>query len=49
MLRATNTGITAVIDHNGMVTKQLPRSEKGTLNAVIQPMKTNTPYLSWAH
>ena len=49
MLRATNTGITAVIDHNGMVTKQLPRSEKGTLNAVIQPMKSNTPYLSWAY
>lgn len=49
MLRTTNTGITAVIDHNGMVTRQLPRSEQGVLKAVIQPMRGNTPYISWMH
>lgn len=49
MLRSTNTGITAVIDHTGMVTAQLPRSEQGVLEAMVQPMRGDTPYISWVH
>ncbi len=47
LLRATNTGITAVIDADGEIIKQIPRSRLGILEATIQPMKGETPYLSW--
>ncbi len=48
MLRATNTGITAVIGSDGKILQQLPRSEISTLEAVIQPMQGVTPYLYWS-
>ncbi|MBT3196193.1 MAG: apolipoprotein N-acyltransferase [Gammaproteobacteria bacterium] len=47
MLRATNTGITAVIDARGRVVRELPQSEFGVLEAVVQPRRGVTPYLSW--
>src|SRR5439155_14208279 len=36
MLRATNTGATAVIDHTGRVTASLPRLTQGVLDAQVQ-------------
>jgi apolipoprotein N-acyltransferase len=47
MLRATNTGITAIIDAEGEVIQQLPQDEFGVLEAIIQPQNGVTPYLSW--
>jgi apolipoprotein N-acyltransferase len=48
MLRATNTGATAVIDHRGMVTHQLPRLTQGRLEATVQGRKGTTPFAYWA-
>ena len=48
MLRATNTGATAVIDHRGRVTAQLPRYTRGVLEAEVQGRTGITPYTAWA-
>ncbi len=47
MLRATNTGATAVIDHRGQVTHQLERLTRGRVEASVQGRSGLTPYASW--
>ena len=47
MLRATNTGATAVIDEKGRVIEALPFFTQGTLRAQVQGMRGTTPYV-WA-
>jgi apolipoprotein N-acyltransferase len=44
MLRATNTGATAVINPKGEVTAQLPPFERGVLTATVQGYRGLTPY-----
>ncbi|WP_396589352.1 apolipoprotein N-acyltransferase [Bermanella sp. R86510] len=44
LLRATNTGITALIDHKGRIVEQLPQFEYGVLKAQAQIMEGNTPF-----
>jgi apolipoprotein N-acyltransferase len=44
MLRATNTGATAIIDPKGRVTTQLPPFTRGTLSAQVQGYEGLTPY-----
>jgi apolipoprotein N-acyltransferase len=48
MLRATNTGATAVIDHRGEVTQQLPRLTRDRLEATVQGRSGLTPFARWA-
>ncbi len=48
MLRATNTGATAVIDHRGQVSAQLAPYTQATLAATVQGRRGNTPFASWA-
>ncbi len=47
MLRATNTGATAVIDHRGRVAGQLERLTRARLEAVVQGRSGLTPYARW--
>ncbi|WP_439113116.1 apolipoprotein N-acyltransferase [Hydrogenophaga sp.] len=47
MLRATNTGATAVIDHRGVVTHQLPRLTRDRLEAAVQGRSGTTLYARW--
>ena len=47
MLRATNTGATAVIDHRGQVTHSLPRLSRGSLQAEVVGRTGTTPYAWW--
>jgi len=47
MVRATNTGATAVIDHRGRVTHQLPRLTRGVLLAEVEGRNGITPYARW--
>ncbi len=44
MLRATNTGATAVIDGRGQIVARLPAFTRGTLEATVQGMQGRTPY-----
>jgi len=45
MLRATNTGMTAVIDPKGRVTASLPPYRRATLTASVQGYRGMTPYV----
>jgi apolipoprotein N-acyltransferase len=49
MLRATNTGITAVIDQRGHIVRQLPQFVPGALDAVVEPRTGMTPYIAWGN
>jgi apolipoprotein N-acyltransferase len=48
MLRATNTGATAIIDHAGRVTAQLPRFTRGSLVGTYEGRHGLTPFAQWA-
>ncbi len=48
MIRATNTGATAAIDHRGVVTAQMKWSERGVLQAEVDGRNGLTPYARWA-
>jgi apolipoprotein N-acyltransferase len=48
MLRATNTGATAVIDHEGRVVAQIAPFTRGVLDAAVQGRSGLTPYARWA-
>jgi apolipoprotein N-acyltransferase len=48
MLRATNTGATAIIDHTGRVTAQLPRFTRGSLVGAYEGRNGLTPFAQWA-
>jgi apolipoprotein N-acyltransferase len=48
MLRATNTGATAIIDHQGRVTQQLPRFSRGSLIGSFEGRNGLTPFAYWA-
>ncbi len=48
MVRATNTGATAVVDHQGRVQAALPPHTEGVLNARVQGRAGVTPFAWWA-
>ena len=47
MIRATNTGATAIIDHRGVVTHSLERHTRGVLAGVVEGRSGTTPYAWW--
>ena len=47
MLRANNTGITAVIDEKGRVTQRLEPFTEGILEATVLGRRGSTPYAAW--
>jgi apolipoprotein N-acyltransferase len=49
MLRATNTGATAIIDERGRVAAQLPSLTAGALNGQVQGFEGMTPFLRFGN
>lgn len=49
LARATNTGLTALIDHRGNIVKVLERDVRGVLSGEIQPYTGLTPYVRWGN
>ncbi len=49
MLRATNTGATAIIDASGRVTDALPFLTAGALDGQVQGMQGTTPFIRWGN
>jgi apolipoprotein N-acyltransferase len=47
VVRATNTGATAVVDHRGRVAARLPAWEKGILEGRVEGRIGETPYARW--
>ena len=48
MIRATNTGATALIDHRGVVREQLAPYVRGTLDVEVDGRNGLTPFARWA-
>jgi apolipoprotein N-acyltransferase len=48
-LRATNTGITAVLGPDGKVLQALPEFTQGTLSTQVQAYSGKTPYVIWGN
>jgi len=49
MLRATNNGVSAIIDHRGTVTGRSPQFAVDVLRGSIQPMQGATPYVRFGN
>ena len=49
MLRATNTGISAIIDEKGEIVKQSPQFKATALSAQVSLFKGSTPYVLWGN
>jgi len=47
VIRSTNTGATAVVNHHGQVAERLPALTRGTLEASVQGRSGDTPYARW--
>ena len=47
MIRATNNGVTALIDPFGKITAQIPQFQQAVLYGDVVPMQQLTPYLQW--
>lgn len=45
MLRATNNGVSAIIDHHGQVVATSPQFEVAVLDGKVQPRTGSTPYV----
>lgn len=46
-LRATNTGVTAIIDHNGKIVAKAPQFERTVLRGEVQSRVGTTPFMRW--
>ena len=49
LLRATNNGVTAIVDPHGVVVARLPQFEPGVLRGEIRAMAGATPFGQWPH
>jgi apolipoprotein N-acyltransferase len=49
LLRATNTGVTAVIDPRGQVVARVPQFEAAVLEAEVRGYTGTTPYARWGN
>ena len=47
VIRATNTGATAIVDHRGEVVSALPRLTRGVLAGEVEGRTGITPYVAW--
>jgi apolipoprotein N-acyltransferase len=44
---ATNTGLTAIVNHQGQITHRLPRDTRQVLTAEVEGRTGLTPYARW--
>jgi apolipoprotein N-acyltransferase len=49
LLRATNTGISAVIDERGKITSRSPQFVPAVLTETVRPLQGVTPFVRWGH
>ena len=49
LLRATTTGVTALVGPDGKVTARAPQFESTVLEGEVQPMTGRTPFIGWGN
>jgi len=47
MIRATNNGVSALIDPQGQISATVPQFQQAVLRGSVVPMQGLTPYLRW--
>lgn len=47
LLRATSTGVSAIVDHLGKIRQSAPQFTQATVTAPVQPRQGVTPYAFW--
>ena len=47
LLRATNTGISAVVSHKGQILARGPLFQRAVVTAMVEPRSGATPYVRW--
>ncbi len=45
LLRSTNTGVSAILDHRGKIVGRVPFFQRGTFSAQVQPRRGATPFV----
>jgi len=45
VIRAANTGISAIIDKNGLIVKEIGLNTEGLINSEVYPSKGISPYM----
>ncbi len=49
LLRATNTGVSGIVDHKGKIISTVPAYEQGVVNGEIRILKGITPYVQYGN
>lgn len=49
LLRATNTGVSGIVDHKGQVISTIPAYEQGVVTGEIKILKGTTPYVKYGN
>ena len=49
MLRATNTGVTAIVDQHGRIVQSAPQFQQAVLDGQAQGRTGSTPYILWGN
>jgi len=49
LLRATNTGLSGIIDHNGNILHTMPAYEQGVVKGTINILSGTTPYVKYGN
>lgn len=49
LIRATNTGVTAIMDEQGRIQHQLPQFTRASLSADVKLLKGTTPYVAYGN
>jgi len=49
MVRATNNGVTAIVDHRGRIVGMLPQFREGVLRGEIEKRRGKTPFARYGH
>jgi len=49
LLRATTTGISALVDEKGRISARTPAFEQAVLRGEVQPRQGSTPYIRWGN
>ena len=49
LVRSTNTGVSAVIDHHGAVLGSIPLFQRAALAVELQPRSGATPFVLWGN
>lgn len=47
LLRSTNTGISALVDHRGKIVQRLPVNQRVSMSAIAERRLGMTPYMRW--